>query len=62
MKSLAMLVGSFLLALLDGFLGWLLLETTFQLGFWVWVGICFVGIQVARSGQIMQDIYQALDK
>lgn len=49
-------VGMLILTLGDGLIAWLLLDGVFDLGFWVWVAISFVGIQIVRSGAIAQEI------
>lgn len=47
---------------MDATLAWLLLESTFNLGYGTWWGIAAVGIAVARSGALVQELWKDLTK
>lgn len=56
------LLGLFILAILDGFFAWAFLDSIFNLGFWAWVWISLVGIQIVKSGIISQEITSDLTR
>lgn len=61
-KFIAHWSGVALFALMNGTFAWLLLDWRFHLGFFVWFLIAAVGVQLTRSGLLMNEYYEEVVK